>query len=123
MGWVIKGMLSSRISWEKSFRLEWRCDNRNEPSKIASIRLGFVYEALLRQETYLKDEIKDIAWFSMTDQEWPSAKRALEKWLEPENFNQNGDQIEKLTHIRNAIQKKLNGEYIKSICIFCFSAY
>ena len=32
-------------------RYEWKCDNYNEPSKKAAIRLGFTFEGVFRQAT------------------------------------------------------------------------
>jgi RimJ/RimL family protein N-acetyltransferase len=31
-------------------RVEWKCNNFNEPSKRAALRLGYVYEGLFRQQ-------------------------------------------------------------------------
>jgi RimJ/RimL family protein N-acetyltransferase len=30
--------------------VEWKCNNFNEPSKRAALRLGYVYEGLFRQQ-------------------------------------------------------------------------
>jgi RimJ/RimL family protein N-acetyltransferase len=31
-------------------RVEWKCNNFNEPSKRAALRLGYVYDGLFRQQ-------------------------------------------------------------------------
>jgi RimJ/RimL family protein N-acetyltransferase len=77
-------------------RYEWKCNNRNEPSKRAALRLGFTYEGLFRQHMVIKGLSRDTAWYSMTDDEWPARKAAFDTWLRPENFDAEGRQITKL---------------------------
>lgn len=77
-------------------RYEWKCDNRNEPSKRAALRFGFVFEGIFRQHMVAKGTSRDSAWFSIIDKEWPALKRAYQGWLSPDNFDENGQQIEKL---------------------------
>lgn len=81
-------------------RFEWKCNNANEPSKRAAERFGFVYEGLFRQHMIIKGESRDTAWYSITDKEWPLVKKALEIWLAPENFDEDGQQKQKLDAIR-----------------------
>jgi len=73
-------------------RFEWKCNNRNEPSKRAALRLGFTYEGLFRQHMVVKGENRDTAWYAMLDREWPARRRAFELWLAPDNFDRNGHQ-------------------------------
>ncbi|MBV8839657.1 MAG: GNAT family N-acetyltransferase [Alphaproteobacteria bacterium] len=73
-------------------RYEWKCNNRNEPSKRAAERFGFKYEGLFRQHQVVKGENRDTAWFSIIDSEWPARKAAFERWLAPENFDAAGRQ-------------------------------
>ena len=42
-------------------RFEWKCNDRNEPSKAAATRFGFQYEGLFRQDMILKGESRDTA--------------------------------------------------------------
>jgi hypothetical protein len=37
-----------------------------------------------------KGRNRDNAWFSMLDSEWPVRKRNFERWLAPENFDNEG---------------------------------
>jgi RimJ/RimL family protein N-acetyltransferase len=67
-------------------RYEWKCDTLNEPSRRAAGRLGFTYEGTFRNAMAYKDRNRDTAWFSITDDEWPAIKVALESWLDPANF-------------------------------------
>ncbi len=77
-------------------RFEWKCDNRNEPSKAAAQRFGFTYEGLFRQHMIVKGENRDTAWFSILDSEWPARKAGFERWLDPGNFDEAGVQRDKL---------------------------
>lgn len=73
-------------------RYEWKCNNRNEPSKRAALRFGFQYEGLFRQHMVVKGENRDTAWFSILDSEWPVRAQAFRRWLAPENFDGQGNQ-------------------------------
>lgn len=77
-------------------RYEWKCNNRNEPSKRAAQRFGFKYEGLFRQHQVVKGENRDTAWFSILDTEWPARKAAFERWLDPANFDAQGKQKQSL---------------------------
>ena len=77
-------------------RFEWKCNDRNEPSKRAALRFGFTYEGLFRQHMIMKGESRDTAWFAMLDGEWPARKAGFERWLAPQNFDADGVQREKL---------------------------
>ncbi len=77
-------------------RYEWKCNDLNEPSKRAALRLGYTHEGLFRQHMVLKGKSRDTAWFSMTDGEWPSLKARFQAWLAPGNFTPEGQQKTKL---------------------------
>lgn len=82
-------------------RLEWKCHALNEPSKRAAIRLGFIFEGTFRQHMIVKGRDRDTAWFSILKDEWDaSLKSAMEKWLAPENFKEDGTQIQSLQNLR-----------------------
>ncbi|GHC64371.1 GNAT family N-acetyltransferase [Limoniibacter endophyticus] len=81
-------------------RFEWKCNNRNEPSKRAAQRFGFTFEGLFRQHLIVKGENRDTAWFSIIDSEWPALKQAYEAWLSPANFDAEGKQITRLEDLR-----------------------
>ncbi|WP_275785195.1 GNAT family N-acetyltransferase [Pararhizobium gei] len=87
-------------------RYEWKCDNRNEPSKTAARRLGFTFEGVFRQHMLSKRANRDTAWFSMIDGEWPLLREAFESWLSPENFAEDGSQKRRLDDIRAALVKE-----------------
>ncbi|HUF76333.1 MAG TPA: GNAT family protein [Longimicrobiales bacterium] len=73
-------------------RYEWKCDDLNAPSRRAAERLGFTYEGTHRQATIYKGRNRDTAWYSILDSEWPRVRDALERWLEPGNFDAQGEQ-------------------------------
>jgi RimJ/RimL family protein N-acetyltransferase len=77
-------------------RYEWKCNACNEPSRRAALRLGFSFEGIFRQHMVIKDRNRDTAWFAMVDHEWPERKAAFGKWLQPDNFDANGNQIRRL---------------------------
>jgi RimJ/RimL family protein N-acetyltransferase len=83
-------------------RYEWKCDDRNLPSRAAARRLGFRYEGTFRQAIVYKDRNRDTAWFSILDGEWPALKAAFEQWLAPENFDAEGRQRQSLATLRGA---------------------
>lgn len=85
-------------------RYEWKCNNDNEPSKRAALRFGFTFEGIFRQHMVAKGLNRDSAWFSIIDSEWPTLKRAYQAWLNPANFNENGEQIRKLESFIKAEQ-------------------
>jgi RimJ/RimL family protein N-acetyltransferase len=78
-------------------RYEWKCNALNEGSRNAALRLGFTYEGLFRQHVIAKGRNRDNAWFSMLDTEWPARKAAFERWLDPSNFDDDGQQREPLS--------------------------
>ena len=77
-------------------RFEWKCNNRNEPSKAAATRFGFQFEGVFRQDMIVKGENRDTAWFSIIDGEWPAIRAEYERWLSPDNFDADGQQKSKL---------------------------
>lgn len=68
-------------------RIEWKCDNQNESSKRAALRMGFIYEGLFRQHMIVKGKNRDTAWFAMLDSEWRQRKINFERFLVGENVS------------------------------------
>lgn len=81
-------------------RYEWKCDDKNAPSRAAATRYGFTYEGTFRNHLVYKGRNRDTAWFSITDDEWPAVKTAFETWLSPENFDEKGNQRKRLQDLR-----------------------
>ncbi|MCX7304816.1 MAG: GNAT family protein [Hyphomicrobiales bacterium] len=84
-------------------RWEWKCNNRNEPSKRAAMRFGFTPEGVFRQHMIIKGESRDTAWYSIIDKEWPALKAAYEGWLDPTNFDSEGKQKRRLEDFRKSL--------------------
>ena len=81
-------------------RFEWKCDSLNEPSRKAAARLGFIYEGRFRNAMVYHGRNRDTDWFSITDDEWPAVRSALEAWLAPDNFDESGTQKRSLADCR-----------------------
>jgi len=62
-------------------RVEWKCDNRNQRSKSAALRIGFQYEGLFRKHLIVKYHNRDTAWYAMTDDDWQMRKRVLQNYI------------------------------------------
>jgi RimJ/RimL family protein N-acetyltransferase len=83
-------------------RYEWKCNALNAPSRRSALRLGFTFEGVFRQHMIVKGRNRDTAWFSMLDSEWPKRKIAFENWLDPSNFDANGQQKLSLCRLQAA---------------------
>ncbi|MFS3128060.1 GNAT family N-acetyltransferase [Nocardioides sp. Bht2] len=81
-------------------RYEWKCDALNAASRGAAERLGFTYEGTFRKALVYKGRNRDTAWYSITDDEWPSRAAAFEAWLAPSN-QQDGVQVRSLASFRD----------------------
>ena len=86
-------------------RYEWKCNNLNAASKRAAERFGFAFEGVFRQHMIVKGRNRDTAWFSMLDGEWPARKAAYERWLSPENIDQDGRQKERLSDLMSRTER------------------
>jgi RimJ/RimL family protein N-acetyltransferase len=95
-------LMMRRIFDELGYRrYEWKCDSLNAPSRAAAQRLGFRYEGLFRQATMTRGRNRDTAWFSVIDREWPALREAFERWLDPANFDADGQQLRNLASFRS----------------------
>ena len=80
-------------------RYEWKCDFLNAPSRAAAQRLGFSYEGIFRQAIIYKGRSRDTAWYAVIDSEWPALEHAFQRWLDPANFEAQGNQRERLSDL------------------------
>ncbi len=80
-------------------RYEWKCDALNASSRRTAERLGFTFEGIFRQATVYKGRNRDTAWFAITDRDWPDIRASFQRWLSPDNFDDQGRQ-------RNSLQAK-----------------
>jgi RimJ/RimL family protein N-acetyltransferase len=90
-------LLMSRAFDELGYRrYEWKCDALNAPSRRAALRLGFTYEGTFRQAITYKGRNRDTAWFSIIDSEWSRLRAGFAAWLDPANFDADGQQCHRL---------------------------
>lgn len=87
-------------------RYEWKLNNANAASHRAARRFGFTFEGVFRQHEVKPYGNRDTAWYSMLDREWPAAKQAMERWLDPANFDADGGQKRRLEEIRSDIHAR-----------------
>jgi RimJ/RimL family protein N-acetyltransferase len=80
-------------------RLEWKCNALNAASRRAAERFGFRFEGVFRKHQVVKGRNRDTAWFSITDDEWPTIRNAFEAWLSPDNFDRDGFQKKSLAQL------------------------
>ena len=71
-------------------RMQWRCNTLNAASRAAARRLGFRFEGIFYNHMIVKGRNRDTAWHSILDDEWPQVREIMERWLAPENFDQDG---------------------------------
>ena len=94
-------LLGRRVFDELGYRrFEWKCDALNARSMAAARRYGFTFEGIFRQAIVYHGRSRDTAWFSMLDTEWPAARAAFERWLDPDNFDEHGGQRRSLAELR-----------------------
>jgi RimJ/RimL family protein N-acetyltransferase len=77
-------------------RFEWKCNAANAPSMRAAVRFGFTFEGIFRNDMVIKGANRDTAWYSIIDNEWPEISAEYQRWLRPDNFASDGEQITKL---------------------------
>jgi RimJ/RimL family protein N-acetyltransferase len=80
-------------------RYEWKCDALNAASRAAAERLGLSFEGVFRQATVYKGRNRDTAWYAATDADWPALRAAFERWLDPANFDADGQQRTRLSDL------------------------
>lgn len=81
-------------------RFEWKCYSTNARSRAAAERFGFTYEGTFRNHLIVRGRNRDTSWYSITLEEWPAVKRAFEAWLDPSNFDTEGNQKRTLASFR-----------------------
>jgi len=85
-------------------RYEWKCNALNMGSRRAAERLGFSYEGIFRQAGISKGRNRDTAWYASIDKEWPPLRAAFGRWLNSDNFDDEGQQRESLADLTHLIR-------------------
>ena len=63
-------------------RVEFKTDSRNEKSREALLGIGATFEGIFRKHMVTPgDGVRHSAWYSVTDDEWPAVRAALEAKL------------------------------------------
>ena len=92
-------LLMKRVFDELGYRrYEWKCDSLNAASRKAAKRLGFSFDGIFEQAIVYKGRNRDTAWYSILDRDWIFLKGAYIKWLDQKNFDEHGNQKQKLEH-------------------------
>jgi RimJ/RimL family protein N-acetyltransferase len=81
-------------------RVEWKCNALNGKSRQAALRFGFQYEGTWLKAEITKGRSRDHAWLSIVDDEWRLMKAEFQRWLDPANFDTEGNQRSKLNEQR-----------------------
>ena len=82
-------------------RVEWKCDAVNQRSRMAALRLGFIFEGIFRHHMIIKGRNRDTAWFAMTEVDWAAARPALEQWLYEIPRDASGRPVRSLAELRS----------------------
>jgi RimJ/RimL family protein N-acetyltransferase len=99
--------LMMRRAFELGYRrYEWKCDVLNARSREAAQRYGLSFEGVFRHALVYKGRNRDTAWFAAIDTEWPELRAAFRRWLDPANFDMEGNQIVPLRHLTAPILKR-----------------
>ena len=89
-------MMKNIFETLKYRRYEWKCNNGNEKSKNAALRLGFKFEGVFRQAAVVKGRNRDTAWFSIIDKEWTKLKKGYLRYFSKKNLDKNFNQKKSL---------------------------
>jgi RimJ/RimL family protein N-acetyltransferase len=75
-------LLCHAFDVQGAIRVQLKTNARNERSRTAILRIGALYEGILRQQMILPDgSYRDSAYYSIIDSEWPELKTRLERIL------------------------------------------
>jgi len=75
-------MLLLRHAFERGYRrVEWKCNARNERSRAAATRMGFVFEGVFRRHMIVSGVSRDTAWYAVTDEDWCGVGPKLAVWV------------------------------------------
>jgi RimJ/RimL family protein N-acetyltransferase len=68
-------------SWS-AMRVEFKTDARNLRVRGALLGVGATFDGIFRKHMILPDSIRDSAWYSVLDDDWPRVKLMLEEKIE-----------------------------------------
>ncbi len=95
-------ILMAREAFELGYRrLEWFCHTLNSQSVSAAKRFGFSYEGVFRNYRVSKGHNEDMAWFSITKEEWPELDEIFTKWMSSTQHQSLSKMVEEIKSHRN----------------------
>ena len=65
-----------------AMRVEFKTDARNLRVRGALLGVGASFDGIFRKHMILPDSIRDSAWYSVVDDDWPGVKAMLEQKIE-----------------------------------------
>jgi N-acetyltransferase len=65
-----------------AMRVEFKTDARNLRVRGALLGVGASFDGIFRKHMILPDSIRDSAWYSVVDDDWPQVKAMLEEKIE-----------------------------------------
>ena len=65
-----------------AMRVEFKTDARNLRVRGALLGVGASFDGIFRKHMILPDSIRDSAWYSVLDDDWPRVKRMLEEKID-----------------------------------------
>ena len=65
-----------------AMRVEFKTDARNLRVRGALLGVGANFDGIFRKHMILPDSIRDSAWYSMLDDDWPRVKLMLEEKID-----------------------------------------
>jgi RimJ/RimL family protein N-acetyltransferase len=75
-------MLEHAFEGHGCMRVEFKTDARNERSRRALEALPARFEGIFRKHMLVQNgEVRDSAWYAITDEEWPAVRANLERRL------------------------------------------
>jgi len=88
--WVRRAYWGSGVNVETKFlllqhafedcgamRVEFKTDARNLQTRGALLALGARFEGIFRKHMFVRDGIRDSAWYAIVDDDWPEVKERL----------------------------------------------
>jgi RimJ/RimL family protein N-acetyltransferase len=72
-------LLSNAFDRWGAMRVEFKTDARNLRVRGALLGVGASFDGIFRKHMILPDSIRDSAWYSVVDDDWPRAKTMLEE--------------------------------------------
>ena len=91
-------------------RLEWKTHAGNTRSRRAAHRFGLSWEGRFRNHMISRGRSRDTVWFACTDRDWQVLEPAFTAWLDPENFDEHGNQRRSLGVLTRPVLVALDPE-------------